>query len=242
MKDLALVVDTTLKYSDIWDIYFDQLNKFFPSEIKRYIFTDVYDRTYNQDIVPIYYNNDDSYRNQFLSCLKNVKEKYILYNSEDYVLYDNVDMDEVYRVIDILDNDENYDFVKFLKGPEITYPYSKDHKFINIIDPSYNLFAQQASVWKKDALISIFENSPSENGRMQQEPGGTEVCRKLNIGGLQYFRGEEKKRGYHHWDSHIFPYIATAIVKGKWNFSEYFNELEPLIKKYQIDPIKRGIL
>ena len=38
---------------------------------------------------------------------------------------------------------------------------------------------------------------------------------------------QDKKRGLFHYDSNIFPYIATAIVKGKWNYSEYKNDSKP---------------
>jgi hypothetical protein len=48
------------------------------------------------------------------------------------------------------------------------------------------------------------------------------------------------KSGLSHWKSDIYPYIATAIVKGKWNFSEYGPELEELLREYKIDPIARG--
>jgi len=44
-----------------------------------------------------------------------------------------------------------------------------------------------------------------------------------------------------HWDSNIYPYIATAVVKGKWDYKCYFEELEELLKVYNINPNKRGI-
>lgn len=44
----------------------------------------------------------------------------------------------------------------------------------------------------------------------------------------------KKKRGMSHYDSSIWPYIATAIVKGRWNFSEYPNELKYLFDEYSI--------
>ena len=43
-----------------------------------------------------------------------------------------------------------------------------------------------------------------------------------------------------HWDSKTFPYIATAIVKGKWNLSEYKQELGMILSSYKIDLGARG--
>ena len=53
--------------------------------------------------------------------------------------------------------------------------------------------------------------------------------------------GNEKKRGIYHYDSPVFPYIATAINKGKWNMTEYYKELDLLFKEYNINPFNRGI-
>ena len=52
--------------------------------------------------------------------------------------------------------------------------------------------------------------------------------------------GNEVKRGVFHCDSIVFPYIATAISKGKWNTSEYKKELNFLFKEYNINPKERG--
>ena len=49
-----------------------------------------------------------------------------------------------------------------------------------------------------------------------------------------YFEGEEQLRGKAHYDSHIFPYTATAIIKGKWNNLEYSSEIKELMEMYNI--------
>jgi hypothetical protein len=54
--------------------------------------------------------------------------------------------------------------------------------------------------------------------------------------------GNEKRRGIYHNDSSVFPYIATAINKGKWNYSEYEKELNKLFNIYNINPFERGII
>jgi hypothetical protein len=53
--------------------------------------------------------------------------------------------------------------------------------------------------------------------------------------------GNEKRRGIYHNDSLVFPYIATAINKGKWNYTEYEKELNELFNIYNINPFERGI-
>lgn len=242
-KKLALVIDSTSKYSDAWKPYFGELNKYFPKELNKYLFTDTMGfNVETENLIEINYDNNDSYRNQFLGCLKQVEEDYIIYNSEDYILYNNVDMDEIWKLIELLENDKSYDFIKLLKGPEYTTPYNKNkHPYVHIIDKSYNFFAQQVTLWRTKSMINIFEASEQKNDRIQQEQRGSDVCKRIGINGLQYFKGKENKRGRQHWDSIIFPIIATAITKGKWNVNEYKTELELLFKKYNINPNKRGV-
>jgi hypothetical protein len=54
--------------------------------------------------------------------------------------------------------------------------------------------------------------------------------------------GNERRRGIYHNDSSVFPYIATAINKGKWNYYEYEKELNILFNIYNINPFERGII
>lgn len=243
MNNTALVIDSNYKYSDLWKMYFGQLNKFFNVDIKRYLFTDISTEEKSFKAENLLYDNNDSYRNQILKCLQNVKEEYIIYNSEDYILYDFVKIEEIQRCIKELEKNKQISFIKFIKGPENTILYNDEKKFLKEIDPEdKNLFAQQAGIWRTETFKKIFENSPASNGRMQQEPGGSDICKKLKIRGLQHFSPSSAKRGIVHWDSWIFPYIATAVCKGKWNISEYKNELIPLFYEYNIDYKIRGII
>ena len=61
-----------------------------------------------------------------------------------------------------------------------------------------------------------------------------------NIKGLYHY-DNEKKRGLNHYDTLVYPYVATALVRGKWNMSEYGNELSRLTEKYKININNRGI-
>ena len=48
------------------------------------------------------------------------------------------------------------------------------------------------------------------------------------------------RRGIFHFDNPVYPYVATAIGKGKWNLSEYVAELSKVFSEYGIDPSFRG--
>lgn len=246
MSSIALVIDTNSRYSDVWVPCFGRIKKFCPSNIKKYVCVDRdFDKqqhtvgTIPDSFTKIFYDDNETYRNQFLGCLGEIKEEFILYTSEDYILFDFVNEEKIEYILSALKNSD-YSFVKLTKGPEEVSPHAEYDKLF-VIDPSSsNFFAQQASVWRTRDFEKIFAASPATNGRMQQEPGGSEICRKIGITkGLQY-HDSEKKRGLFHYDSSVFPHIATAVVKGKWNIGEYFSELMDVFEEYKIDMNTRG--
>jgi len=233
-KDIAMLIDTNSNYSDVWGPCFSRMNKY-NAGIKTYVFTDKVDGI-PQEYIPVLYDNTASYRNQLLSCLKQITDKYIIYTSEDYILYDFVKHSEIEKVASLLDETE-YSFCKFIKGPEKT-THLRDNIYI-IDSQDNNFFAQQASIWKTRDFEKIFETAPPENTRMQHEPGGSAICRELGLSGLQYY-SNTKRRGIHHYDSEIYPCIATAVVKGLWNLSEYPIEMKEVVKEFKINCNNRG--
>ena len=242
-KEIALVIDTNSRYGDVWDACFGRLEKHFPKTIKKYVFTDSVDYEFQENYQQINYDDTDSYRNQFLSCIKQVAEPYFLYTSEDYILYDDVSLEKIDSFVETLIKDPVFSFIKLIRGPEFLLGKFKpdEHSDLFIIDPKDgNFFAQQASVWKTADFTKVFESSPPQNGRMQQEPGGSAICISLGFQGLQCYNGESL-RGICHHDSSVYPHIATAVVKGKWNISEYRDELNEVFTEYDINPLKRGI-
>ena len=56
-----------------------------------------------------------------------------------------------------------------------------------------------------------------------------------------YHYGNEKRRGSLHFDSNVFPYTLTGIVKSMWNTLEY-PELTEMLNQYSIDQTIRGEL
>ena len=62
----------------------------------------------------------------------------------------------------------------------------------------------------------------------------------MGIKGLFHY-DNEPKRGMHHYDSSVYPYVATAIVKGKWSIDVYGDMLEKVLLENNIDVSERGI-
>ena len=106
-------------------------------------------------------------------------------------------------------------------------------------------FSQTAAVWRRSHLEAIHEHGPDlhiagTDMNAHFEVAATDVSRSLGIQGF-YNYADEEKRGQFHYDSNIFPYTASALVKGKWNFAEYEKELTQIGQEYSLDFEKRGL-
>jgi hypothetical protein len=252
-QDLAIVVNTNSNYKDIWPMFFGELRKYSPS-INSYTFVNsgVYEYSPGFQLCDytgvyrsiIYYDNSTCFRDQYLSCIKQVPEKYCLTMNDDYVLYNSIDFDKIKEYINILEKTD-YSFVRFTSTDE-NHQDMYTSGLYKIPFYSSNLYSQTASIWKTRILEKIHEKGPQLHiGTRGDKDGHFEdsvnnICMSLGIQGLVCWN-REKKRGIAHYDSNIFPYIASALVRGKWNIKEYSEELMPLIKKYNIDISKRGI-
>jgi hypothetical protein len=242
MEDFSIVVNTVSSCSDIWEMFFNQLEKHFPNQ-KIYVFSDVKDKIYEKYNLILYDKNLD-FRTQYYESLKQVKEKYCLNMNDDYILYDKVNIDSLINIIDVLKNDENISFVRVGKGYNHTnLIYKNNLYYLDNKNPFF--YSQTVSIWKTETLLKIHDICPPSGiGRKNNEPQlevvANDVCRSLKIIGLYHY-DNEKLRGLYHYDSNIFPYIASALVGGKWNISEYPNELTPLLEKYEINKNIRGI-
>ena len=94
---------------------FGRLKKILPESIK-IRFVNPTDHVFDEGFYQVNYDDSESYRNQFLSCIKKVQEPYILYTSEDYILYDQVKEDKINQLVKVLSEDSDYNSIKLIKG------------------------------------------------------------------------------------------------------------------------------
>ena len=244
MRDFALITNTHSTNSDLWKVHIDQIQKYMNET--HYIFSDEFDFEAD-DVEFIPYDSELKFRSQYLNCIKMVGEEFCLYLNEDYLLYEEPDFGKLQEYVDVLEDDETLSFIRLVRGPNFLdkkYTYSDT---LHYADPKKQyFFSQTASLWRTRNLHKIHEAGPDLHiaGHVmheQFEVVASETCRDLGIRGLVHFSGEDK-RGIHHYDSSVFPHVASALVKGKWNMSEYHQELPKLFAEYNIDPYTRGIV
>jgi hypothetical protein len=247
MNNIALVINTVSKNSDIWDMFFGQIEKHFPISAKKYVFTNDTPKKLPPDCQTVYYNKEETYQEQFSSCIDAVKEEYCIYVSEDYILYDNVRADLIENYCDILDNNQNISFIRFMRGGVVDMGLANYRHYENLFELSNRVpyfYTNQVALWRTKDLKKIHKLGPklhiaNEDWENSFEFQATKVCQDLGIKGLHCYYGE-KKRGLYHYDTIVFPHISTALVKGKWNLSEYPTELNDLLELYGMDHTLRG--
>jgi hypothetical protein len=99
-------------------------------------------------------------------------------------------------------------------------------------------FSIQPSIWNLTKFKEILSKNLDSN-IWELENRSQTVVKEMNLK-IAYSNDKSKKRGKFHYDNGIYPYVSTAIVKGKWNTSEYSLELKKIFSKYLINPQLRG--
>jgi hypothetical protein len=225
-------------YSDTWPVLFGQSNLYL-KEKRKILFTNKYDKVPDGWEVILY---DDSlpYQQRFSSCLEKIDSELVILHHEDMFLHSNIDEDMMSEMINIVSKNK-IDLIKLSRAnyrPQEPLVSSFIHKNV-YMSPLDLQFAIQPTIGKKDTFLKIYKNTPG-NSIWEFEANASSYCFTNSIrSGMTFLEGEEK-RGQFHWDSHIYPYFATAIVKGKWDFESYPSKMGAILEKYNIDPNIRG--
>jgi hypothetical protein len=238
MKDkITLVMYSHSTYSDVWPMFFNQSEKLL-TNYKKVLFCDDDLGILPEDWGFIKYNDDDNYSERVASCLAKIDTPLVFFHHEDMFLYDKPDKQLLSLYEDIVAN-ENIDFIRLLRSVDSPCFNYKGIKSLNPV-PSHSsyFFSVQPTICKTEKLLEIYRKTKINHIR-EFEPKVQQVCRNLKIKGLFHYDGEPK-RGQHHYDSNVYPYVATAVVKGKWNLSGYPKELGNILKENNINVDKRG--
>lgn len=231
----ALTINSHSSNLKCLDIFFKQMEKcvgvgYFD---KIYLLIDPVYKTFPEYVSVINYDPKDSFKDQMTSFLSQIEDEIIMYCNEDYIFYSQADLNKANTLLAVLKNTD-FSFIKFVHTDIEQYTSVSSNLYL--IDKNCaNNFSQAMSFWKRKDILKIHQGCPrSEIGKKGETHGhlellAREVCRNLNIKGLCYYNGEPK-RGEHHFDTDIFPHIASALIKGEWNTREY-PELTLLLKE-----------
>lgn len=231
--DITLLTYTHSKASDLHKPYFDKVKKYFnPSH--QIVLCDK--EIEYEGIKMSLYNDDTKYYQQMINALSQVETEYVIYSQEDYILFDYVNKDKINSFISVLNEDKNISFIRLIySGIDFNIKqYNDDLFYLNANHMYY--FSTQITIWRTKDLLEMFSNSKTET--IWDEPKNSVFLRDLGKIGLCVMEKGDKVGG--HYNSSIYPYIATAVVKGKWNDSEYGDKLASIYSDYNINKEIRG--
>ena len=234
------VVYSHTSYADVWPAYFSQTKKYFNELSDKAIFLNEKSDQVPSDYQQIFYRDKDSYVNRLISCLKQLKKQgfdLVFFEHEDMFLYDYPRVETLEKYIKAIGKGY-FDIIRLIKGGNFVSEES-------IIDPTLFelklesdwIFSIQPSIWNIDAILRILNYHKGQNIWVF-EAKSQKTCRNLKVKAA-FSHGEGKQKGSLHFANDVYPYIATAVVKGKWNLKEY-PILEDILRKNKIDKNIRG--
>jgi len=224
-----IIVYTHTDMKDIWPMFFGQLKKYI-GDIKVYVAVNE-DDTQISDYIRIIYDDKKEYTERWKEILDKIEEETFMFMHEDMILFDKLNFQLLEKYIGYVSN-EVVDSVKLILAGSEFVQSSIDS---TLVTNEYSKFSIQPTITRKSIFKEKVNNVSSLNIWQFEEA--------ISITGKDFMVkiGGERKRGIYHYDSLVFPYIATAINKGKWNLNEYTKELNPMFEEYNINPFERGI-
>ena len=154
MKDLAVVVYSCDKNEEVWPIYKKCIDKYWKNHPNVYLLTETISSPLFISITKNYDLNH--WTTRIRNSLKDIKEKYVIFMSDDIFINDYVNINKLDKCLDILNNNK-YSAIQF----ELSWS-NKD------IESEYNGFKIKTKespyklsllcgIWNKDVLIHILE-------------------------------------------------------------------------------------
>lgn len=238
LEDVCLLTYTTKKYDDVWPMYFGQLNEFL-GPLKSYSLCNSTQEDWpNNGHQLLTYDNDEPYWKQYTDGLAQIKENFVIYAQEDFILFNHVDYEALREYKEFLTKTD-YSFVRLIRCGYETPLYKKVSKDLYEVNINSNdAFSMQATLWKKEKLDELYRHVKSQ--KWLESDAWNNGCRELNIKGCFEWRGEPKI-GKFHYDSVVYPYVCTAINRGQWNVDQYPEFMKSMFVKYNVNPNIRGI-
>ena len=228
---MKILLYTHSDYSWVWKYWHQQTDKFLQNFDKICLLNS--NSSFRDDYFVIKYNDELSYKNRVLSCLNDIDDnEIVLFCHEDMFLYKKPNFEIIDEYINLIKND-NCELIKLIRAFENLEKSNLHEKLFK--NPDKQLFSIQPTLIKVKTLKHIYKTVPGDN-IWEFEANTSKKYLKDIISLCSFDLNEDKKRGKFHYDSSVYPYICTAVIKGKWNFKEYKKELFEIFynKKFNI--------
>ena len=228
---MKLLLYTHSDYSWVWKYWHQQTDKFLNNFEKICLINS--NSSFRDDYLTIKYDDKHSYKNRILSCLNEINDdEIVLFCHEDMFLYMKPDFVTINQYINLIENNK-CSLIKLIRAFEGLEKSNLHQKLFK--NPSNQLFSIQPTLLKIKTLKYIYKTVPGNNIWEFEANTSKEYLKDL-ISLCSFDINTDKRRGKFHYDSSVYPYICTAVIKGKWNLKEYKKELFEIFynKKFNI--------
>tara|TARA_B100000575_G_scaffold191095_1_gene154181 strand:- start:89 stop:805 length:717 start_codon:yes stop_codon:yes gene_type:complete len=228
---MKILLYTHSDYSWVWEYWHKQTDKFLNVFEKICLLNS--NSSFREDYLVIKYDDKLTYKNRILSCLDNIDDdEIVLFCHEDMFLYKKPNFEIIDEYINLIKSG-NCELIKLVRAFENLDKSNIHGKLFK--NPDKQLFSIQPTLIKIKTLKYIYKTVPGDN-IWEFEANTTKEYLKDLISLCSFDLNQDKKRGKFHYDSSVYPYICTAVIKGKWNFKEYKKELYEIFynKKFNI--------
>ena len=217
---MKILLYTHSDYSWVWKYWHQQTDKFLTNYEKICFLNSSSD--FRNDYLIIKYDDNKNYKDRISSCLNNLDDnEIVLFCHEDMFLYDKPNLKILDEYVELIKKNK-CSVIKLIRAFDNLKKSELHDKLL--INKDDQLFSIQPTIVKIKTLKYIYNTVPGEN--IWDFEGNTNRNYLKNLISLCSFDYNlDKKRGKYHYDSSVFPYICTAVIKGKWNYKEYKKEL-----------------
>jgi hypothetical protein len=250
IPNVARVLYSHTDYSDCWLVTFGQIMKYMNCFSKNYVFVNRRDTRIPAFFTQIIYDESLSYVDRLIFGLNQIQEEVVFFEHEDMFVSKMPNTTLITNFSTLLRTKPihryvpwKFDVIRLIQGGRflsIPVPGKKFSNLHKISRLSPWIFSLQPSLWSRSRILEVLNKHKGlpiwEFERKAQRTFRNPFFRAATL------KENLSQIGTLHSSSEVYPYIATAVVKGKWNFSEYQLELEGILEEYNIDPELRGKL
>lgn len=214
---VTLVVNSCDSYSDAWKPYFQLLAAFWKErEIDAVLNTESKELPKDHGLVRVCHTPVEgkagAWSERLLQTLSRIQTPYVIYVQEDYFLKAPVDAKRLEEFLEVMEESE-IDCMRLRETGQmrkyLTFePFAENELFVKVPKKHSYYATTQVALWRKKALESIVKSGESV---WEFERNGTRRARKL----LDVVVCPNPKH-FENWDSGIYPYEPTGIVRGQW--------------------------
>lgn len=247
LEKTTLLLNTHSKAGDCWSMFFGQLDLHWPDHPPVLVACDnpelftAHMPGWERNIQKVIgYDSADPFTTQYRDMLRQVETEYVFTMQEDMILLGPVDSKRMRDHVEFLDANKlnGIDCLRLVMTDRDILTGIGDSRFLRR-GPTMYSYAMQPSFFRTTTLRTCYERCPPIETIRDAEVGMFDWIQPYCQAVISHVAGF--KRGFMHFDNSEFPYTGTAIVKGRWNVSEY-PELRELWSQYGINPSLRDVV